>query len=88
MLNDKENISSFKTARNIWPKILNSKTFLLPRPLFLKSLTFPGLENAFLNSMNPVNEARGVIRSVSSLTKTENHLYHAIYDWSYDGSDL
>ena len=48
---DIENVCSFQTARNLGTKKRNSMTFPWPRPFFLESATFPGLENAFSNSM-------------------------------------
>ena len=41
----------FKQHRIFGPKKWNSMTFPWPQPFSLKSMTFPGLENAFSNSM-------------------------------------
>ena len=51
LLGDKSSFYVFKQHEIFGPKKRNSMSFPWPQPFSLKSMTFPGLENAFSNSM-------------------------------------
>ena len=50
MVDDKENVSSLQTAPNVWTEN-EFNDISMTSAIFLKSMTSPGPENAFANSI-------------------------------------